>query len=121
MTQAEMLSVLEPSDIVEIMVHDNHEQSVIADVKDFLRYKHGLEKPVLNAIIIYALLKAEHYTGFNVYLRKVMESFKKSNVDDATKALDYIRTSRIIKRRHQSTVIEPEYLQRYLDEIERMG
>lgn len=121
MTRANMLSVLDASDIIEIMVPTNQQESVSSDVREFLGFNHGLDKAVLNAIIIFGIMKAEHFTGFNVYLRKVMESFKKGNATSAATALEYIKTNRDITRKNNPAVIEPDWMGRYIKEIEQMG
>lgn len=127
MTRAEMLKVLDPSDIIEMMVPSNQLAAVESYVNEFTKYNHGFTNDVQNALIIFSLLKAEHYLNFIVYLRRVAETFKSAKIDTGAKALEFIKINRDIRKRNgtytQSKHIgnEPDWLDKYLLEIEQMG
>lgn len=122
MTRAKMLIALDYIDILEVMLSDNEIKQVENHVKIFYSYRHIVRKEVLNAILIYALMHAKHFNNFIAYLRKTAETFERERICTASNALEFIKRMRDnTNTRKRNTNNEPEWLDRYLKEIEQMG
>lgn len=120
MIKSKAIKYIDYKAILNMMLPEDKIKNIYSDVKSFYYGKHGVDKSVLNVIIIRAI----DYTKGNLngaYLRKALETFKAYNIDTVEKAIEYLENSKENNRWHaRKNQPEPEWMDGYVENLVKM-
>lgn len=129
MTRAQMFNVLDPEDILDLMLPCEIANELKASVMNFFNYLYGpnktkLSKGVKNTILVWSLLNAKNFNNFIAYLRHCAETFiNKYKITEVSHALEFFKINRDINNKQDNSkrVVEtPDWFDRYVKELEEM-
>lgn len=126
MTKIEFLRHSDYELILNLMLTEKDIKSIRSDVKQFYKHTYPFGIEVKNVILMYAITQtiANNRSLNVVYLRKTAETFVNNNIKNAAAGLHYVSTQ-IKNQEHISLKQdlrqnEPEWMDRYIDNLIRM-
>lgn len=126
MTKIEFLENSDYELILNLMLSEKEIRSIRSDVKQFYKHSYPFGLDVKNVILMYAITQtiSNNRTLNVVYLRKTAETFLNNNITNAAAALHYasnqIKNQEHIIEKQNMKENEPEWMDRYVDNLLRM-
>lgn len=126
----DMLENASHDQILKVLLPSHQVEAIKDEVEVFMSRRHRVQHSVLRAVLIWSITAVKAFNGpealpNEAYLRKTLETFKKENITDAAKALNYMQKQSEVRKKFVRTPgpkkKNPEWVDEYMEELKEWG